>query len=57
MRPLDVVVLCSYWGDAVHTASAMVEDAGTLWMHTGDEGIIDEEGYLSSESFVESNSV
>lgn len=23
---------------------------GTLWMHTGDEGVMDEEGYLKSAS-------
>lgn len=26
------------------------KDASTLWMHTGDEAIMDEEGYLRSES-------
>lgn len=42
--------LCRYWADPVHTADAMKTDAeGTLWMHTGDEGIMDEEGYLRSE--------
>ncbi|KAI0345202.1 acyl-CoA synthetase [Trametopsis cervina] len=36
-----------YWGDEEQTASVMKRDEeGTLWMHTGDEGIMDEEGYL-----------
>lgn len=26
------------------------DEEGTLWMWTGDEGIMDEEGYLRSES-------
>jgi hypothetical protein len=25
------------------------DEEGTLWMYTGDEGIMDEEGYLRSE--------
>lgn len=36
-----------YWEDDAQTAQVMQRDAsGTLWMHTGDEGIMDEEGYL-----------
>ncbi|KAK0480921.1 acetyl-CoA synthetase-like protein, partial [Armillaria novae-zelandiae] len=36
-----------YWEDEAQTAQVMQRDAdGTLWMHTGDEGIMDEEGYL-----------
>ncbi len=38
-----------YWEDEAQTAQVMQRDAeGTLWMHTGDEGIMDEEGYLKS---------
>ena len=40
-----------YWNDEEQTARVMKRDAeGTLWMHTGDEGIMDEEGYLRSAS-------
>ncbi|TFK41613.1 hypothetical protein BDQ12DRAFT_678249 [Crucibulum laeve] len=36
-----------YWGDEAQTKAVMKKDEeGTLWMHTGDEGIMDEEGYL-----------
>ncbi|KAF8886542.1 hypothetical protein BD779DRAFT_1786507, partial [Infundibulicybe gibba] len=36
-----------YWQDEEQTRSVMKKDGdGTLWMHTGDEGIMDEEGYL-----------
>ncbi|OCH93936.1 acyl-CoA synthetase [Obba rivulosa] len=36
-----------YWNDEAQTAGVMQRDEeGTLWMHTGDEGIMDEEGYL-----------
>ena len=39
-----------YWEDPEQTASVMKRDEdGTLWMHTGDEGIMDDEGYLRSE--------
>ncbi|KAJ7207094.1 hypothetical protein GGX14DRAFT_500091 [Mycena pura] len=38
-----------YWGDEDQTRAVMRRDAdGTLWMHTGDEGVMDEEGYLRS---------
>lgn len=33
--------------DETHTASAMQRDEdGTLWMRSGDEGVMDEHGYL-----------
>ncbi|KAI0360476.1 acyl-CoA synthetase [Trametes cingulata] len=36
-----------YWNDPEQTARVMQPDEnGTIWMHTGDEGIMDEEGYL-----------
>ena len=39
-----------YWEDEVQTKAVMkVDEEGTLWMHTGDEGIMDAEGYLRSE--------
>ncbi|VDC03112.1 unnamed protein product [Peniophora sp. CBMAI 1063] len=36
-----------YWEDPEQTSHVMRRDAeGTLWMHTGDEAVLDEEGYL-----------
>ncbi|KAJ7770490.1 hypothetical protein B0H16DRAFT_1515636 [Mycena metata] len=36
-----------YWGDEEQTRQVMrKEEDGTLWMYTGDEGILDDEGYL-----------
>jgi acyl-coenzyme A synthetase/AMP-(fatty) acid ligase len=39
-----------YWNDEEQTQSVMKKDEqGILWMHTGDEGIMDHEGYLQGE--------
>ncbi|OBZ78072.1 putative acyl-CoA synthetase YngI [Grifola frondosa] len=39
-----------YWQDEEQTARVVSQDEdGTLWMHTGDEGVMDEEGYLRGE--------
>ncbi|KAI3602868.1 amp-dependent synthetase and ligase [Moniliophthora roreri] len=36
-----------YWGDEEQTRKVMRKDEeGTLWMHTGDEGVMDHDGYL-----------
>lgn len=37
-----------YFRNSEKTAEVMIQDEnGTLWMHTGDEGMIDDEGYLT----------
>ncbi|KAJ4355423.1 uncharacterized protein N0V89_003439 [Didymosphaeria variabile] len=36
-----------YWGDAAKTAEVLIPDEeGRMWMHTGDEASMDEEGYV-----------
>ncbi|KAJ3567841.1 hypothetical protein NP233_g6099 [Leucocoprinus birnbaumii] len=41
------IVVAGYWDDEAQTKQVMKQDEeGTLWMWTGDEGIMDEEGYL-----------
>lgn len=42
-----------YWENEDQTKKVMrpdPEDESVVWMHTGDEGMIDEEGYLRSAS-------
>lgn len=42
------LVMKEYWGQPEKTAEAMKTDSqGKVWMHTGDEALIDEEGYVS----------
>ncbi|KAL1627674.1 hypothetical protein SLS56_006206 [Neofusicoccum ribis] len=37
-----------YWGDEKRTAEVLVPDEeGVMWMHTGDEASMDEDGYVS----------
>lgn len=36
-----------YWNDVEKTKEVMIPDeTGKVWMHTGDEAVIDEEGYV-----------
>jgi acyl-CoA synthetase (AMP-forming)/AMP-acid ligase II len=42
------LVMKEYWGQPEKTAEAMLKDEnGKVWMHTGDEASIDEDGYVS----------
>ncbi|KAL8651651.1 MAG: hypothetical protein Q9226_004607, partial [Calogaya cf. arnoldii] len=41
------LVMKEYWGDAEKTAEVMLkDDMGKVWMHTGDEALMDSSGYL-----------
>lgn len=41
------LVMKGYWGDEKRTKESLVPDQdGVLWMHTGDEASMDEEGYI-----------
>ena len=41
------LVMQGYWGDPEKTLEAMVTDEnGKIWMHTGDEGAMDADGYV-----------
>ena len=41
------LVMKGYWGDAKRTQESLVPDeSGVLWMHTGDEASMDEQGYV-----------
>lgn len=44
------LLMKQYWGDPAKTAEVMVPDAeepSKMWMHTGDEASIDEQGYVT----------
>ena len=42
------LVMKGYWGDEAKTDEVLVPDEeGRLWMHTGDEASIDQEGYVT----------
>src|ERR1700761_448815 len=42
------LVMKEYWGQPEKTAEAMkADEEGKVWMHTGDEASIDEDGYVS----------
>lgn len=42
------LVMKEYWGQPEKTAEVMLTDPdGKIWMHTGDEASIDDEGYIS----------
>jgi acyl-CoA synthetase (AMP-forming)/AMP-acid ligase II len=41
------LLMKGYWGDAAKTAEVLFPDeTGKVWMHTGDEAAMDEEGYV-----------
>lgn len=41
------LLMKGYWGDEARTRDVLVPDEdGVLWMHTGDEASMDEEGYI-----------
>ncbi|KAA6414203.1 MAG: acyl- synthetase AMP-acid ligase II [Lasallia pustulata] len=41
------LVMKGYWGDSEKTAEVLVpDDSGKMWMHTGDEGEMDVDGYI-----------
>ncbi|KAF2867389.1 acyl-CoA synthetase/AMP-acid ligase-like protein II [Massariosphaeria phaeospora] len=41
------LVMKGYWGDEERTRQVLVPDGnGVLWMHTGDEAAMDEQGYV-----------
>ncbi|KAI9726983.1 MAG: hypothetical protein M1828_000331 [Chrysothrix sp. TS-e1954] len=42
------LVMKEYWGDSAKTAEVLRRDeGGDLWMHTGDEALIDADGYVT----------
>jgi TBC1 domain family member 8/9 len=41
------LLMKGYWDDAARTAEVMIPDSdGVIWMHTGDEAEMDEDGYV-----------
>lgn len=41
------LLMKGYWGDEARTSEVLVPDEdGVMWMHTGDEALMDEDGYV-----------